>query len=234
MFKILTIFIPIAYGIFNYKYTARRMAKRLEEKSSVLKEPIIGALVKRIAQSLGVEKIKIYLLEDPNLNGLVSPDGKVFITRGFLEKYYAGFVSADEIVGVICHELGHLALGHTKKRMVAYTVQNTLQMGLGLVLARVIPFIGSYISAMLLKLLTAKLSRIDEYEADKYASALMVKVGLGTRPLIDLFIKLEKLTGSQYNDLTWLQSHPNPKERISAIRELEDSWKNQKNMAARD
>ena len=85
-----------------------------------------------------------------------------------------------------------------------------------------------------MKLLTAKLSRIDEYEADKYASALMVKVGLGTRPLIDLFIKLEKLTGTQYNNLTWLQSHPNPKERISAIRELEDSWKNQKNMAVRD
>ena len=62
----------------------------------------------------------------------------------------------------------------------------------------------------------------------------MVKVGLGTRPLIDLFIKLEKLTGSQYNDLTWLQSHPNPKERISAIRKLEHSWKNQKNMAAKD
>ena len=62
----------------------------------------------------------------------------------------------------------------------------------------------------------------------------MVKVGLGTRPLIDLFIKLEKLTGGQYNDLTWLQSHPKPKERISAIIKLEDSWKNQKNMAAKD
>ena len=32
MFKILTIIIPIAYGIFNYKYTAKRMAKRLEEQ----------------------------------------------------------------------------------------------------------------------------------------------------------------------------------------------------------
>ena len=67
MFKLLTIFIPIAYGIFNYKYTAKRMAKRLEEQSSILKEPIIGALVKRIAQSLGVEEIKIYLLEDRSL-----------------------------------------------------------------------------------------------------------------------------------------------------------------------
>tara|TARA_X000001036_G_scaffold396870_1_gene398700 strand:- start:1649 stop:2353 length:705 start_codon:yes stop_codon:yes gene_type:complete len=234
MFKILTILIPIALGIFNYKYTAKRLAKRLEEKSSVLKEPIIGSLLKKIAHSLGVEKINIYVLEDPNLNGLVSPDGKVFITRGFLDKYYSGFVSADELVGVISHELGHLALGHTKKRMVSYTLQNTLQMGLGLVLARVIPLIGSYISAMLLRLVTAKLSRIDEYEADKYASALMIKTGLGAKPLIDLFSKLEKLTGNQYNELTWLQSHPNPKDRIDAIKKLADIWKNQTDMQVKN
>ena len=87
---------------------------------------------------------------------------------------------------------------------------------------------------MLLRLVTAKLSRIDEYEADKYASALMIKTGLGAKPLIDLFSKLEKLTGNQYNELTWLQSHPNPKDRIDAIKKLADIWKNQTDMQVKN
>ena len=108
--------------------------------------------------------------------------------------------------------------------MVAYTIQNTLQMGLGFALSRVIPFVGNYISAMLLKIVTAKLSRIDEYAADEYATAIMLRIGLGVTPLVDLFYKLETLNDERNQSLTWLQSHPTPQDRISAIKKLEDRW----------
>ena len=214
-------------GIWNHKSASARLVKKLEAQSSTMADPIVSALVKKMAHSLDLKKIEVYILEDLNLNGLASPDGKVFITKGFLEKYYSGFVSAEELVGVIAHELGHLALGHTKKRMVTYTVQNTLQVGLGLVMSRVIPFLGNYLSVMLLRLVTAKLSRMDEYEADEYATALMLKIGLGTEPLIELFKKLEILNNDHSYGLTWLQSHPNPVDRISAIKKLKDRWKEQ-------
>ena len=122
---------PIMLGFWGYKLTAKRLAKKLEANSSSMNEPIVCALVKKAAHSLDIKKIKVYILEDSSLNGIASPDGKVFITRGFLTNYYSGVFSAEELFGVIAHELGHLALGHTKKRMVAYTIQNTLQMGLG-------------------------------------------------------------------------------------------------------
>ena len=224
MLKLVTILIPIILGIWGYKSSTSRLANKLAAQSSPMKDPIICALVKKIAHSLELKKIDINILEDFNLNGLASPDGKVFITRGFLEKYYSGFISAEEIVGVIAHELGHLSLGHTKKRMVTYTIQKTLQMGLGLVLSRVIPVLGQYLSVMLLRLATAKLSRMDEYEADEYATALMIKLGLGIKPLIDLFNKLEKLNNDQNDSLTWLQSHPNPRNRILAIKKLNSRW----------
>ena len=77
---------------------------------------------------------------------------------------------------------------------------------------------------MLLRIVSAKLSRMDEYEADEYAAALMLRIGLEVTPLVDLFSKLEKLNDNQNQALTWLQSHPNPRDRISAIKKLEDRW----------
>ena len=168
-------------------------------------------------------QLEVYILEDLNINGLASNDGKVFLTKGFLEKYYSGIISAEELIGVISHELGHLALGHTKKRMVTYSLQNALQMGLGYLISRFIPFIGIYISSFITSLLTAKLSRLDEYEADKYASALMIKVGIGIEPLITLFEKLDKLTVNNDN-LSWLKSHPSSKERIEEIKKNAKNW----------
>ncbi len=234
MFKLATFLIPIILGVLGYKFSANRLAKKLETQSSLLEDPIIVALVNKIAHSLDLSKIRVYVLEDLNLNGLASPNGKVFITRGFLEKYYAGFVSAEELTGVIAHELGHLALGHTKKRMVTYTVQNTLQVGLSLILSRIIPIIGNYLSVMLLRLVTAKLSRMDEYQADEYAAALMTKIGLGVNPLIDLFRKLEKLNTNHDQTLDWLHSHPSPRDRILAIRKNENRWKGPNHLKLRD
>ena len=223
MIKIISILFPILLGIIGYKLSSKKMSKYLEKNSAVLKDPIINSLLKKLSFSLNLPQLEVYILEDLNINGLASNDGKVFLTKGFLEKYYSGTISAEELIGVISHELGHLALGHTKKRMVTYSLQNALQMGLGYLISRFIPFIGIYISSFFTSLLTAKLSRLDEYEADKYASALMIKVGIGIEPLITLFEKLDKLTVNNDN-LSWLKSHPSSKERITEIKKNAKDW----------
>jgi Putative Zn-dependent protease, contains TPR repeats len=223
MIKIISILFPILLGIIGYKMSSKKMSKYLEKNSSILKDPIINSLLKKLSFSLNLPQLEVYILEDLNINGLASNDGKVFLTKGFLEKYYSGTISAEELIGVISHELGHLALGHTKKRMLTYSLQNALQMGLGYLISRFIPFIGIYISSFFTSLLTAKLSRIDEYEADKYASALMIKVGIGIEPLITLFEKLDKLTVVNDN-LSWLKSHPSSKERIKEIKKNATDW----------
>ena len=176
MLKIFSILLPIFLGIIGYKISSKKMSKYLEQNSFALKDPIINSLLKKVSFSLNLPKIEVHILEDANINGLASNDGKVFLTKGFLDKYYSGIVSAEELIGVISHELGHLALGHTKKRMVTYSLQNAFQMGLGFLISRIIPFVGIYISSFFTSLLTAKLSRLDEYEADKYATALMLSL----------------------------------------------------------
>ncbi len=224
MIKIISILFPIFLGILGYKMSSKKMSKYLDQNSTILKEPIITSLLKKVSFLLNLPKLEVYILEDLNINGFASNEGKVFLTKGFLNKYYSGVVSAEELIGVISHELGHLALGHTKKRMLTYSLQNALQMGLGYLISRIIPIIGIYISSFFTNLLKAKLSRLDEYEADRYATALMIKVGIGIEPLITLFEKLDKLTMANNESLSWLKSHPSSIERIKKIKKNAAYW----------
>ena len=92
------------------------------------------------------------------------------------------------------------------------------------ILSRLLPYIGAIIGRYLSQILISGLSRKDEFEADSYAAALLIKAGIGTAPQISLLKKIEKLTGIISSNITWTLSHPSPEQRIEAIRKLEASW----------
>ena len=126
---------------------------------------------------------------------------------------------------MIAHELGHVALGHTRRRMIDFSGQNALRTALAMVLGRILPGIGVLIANGLASLLAARLSRSDEYEADAYAAALLTKAGIGVTPQKSLFGKLEDLTKSRAGAVpAWLMSHPKTSERIKALEVLEARW----------
>ena len=83
------------------------------------------------------------------VNGLAAPDGRIFLTRGFYEKYRRGEVTAEELASVIAHELGHVALGHTRRRMIDFSGQNAIRVALASVLGRILPGLGVWIANML-------------------------------------------------------------------------------------
>ena len=160
------------------------------------------------------------------MNGLAAPDGRIFITRGFYRKYQNGEVTGEELTSVIAHELGHVALGHSRRRMIDFSGQNALRTVLVMVLGRFVPFVGVWIANMLTSLLAASLSRNDEYEADAYAAALLTKAGFGVSPQKSLFRKLEELTQSRSGMApAWLMSHPKTDQRIEALEKLEARWR---------
>lgn len=224
MFKFAPILMAILYGLAMYRFSAWRTARELDAKSTELMDPKLTALTKRLAKTLGLAKIRVHIYEIEPVNGLAAPDGRIFITRGFFKKYLAGEVSAEELASVIAHELGHVALGHSKRRMIDFSGQNAIRVALGMVLGRIIPGVGIYLANMLTSLLAARLSRNDEYEADTYASALLFKAGIGVGPQKSLFLKLEALTGAGGGQLAWMMSHPKTAERIKAIEAREKRW----------
>jgi putative metalloprotease len=225
MLRFTPILLAILYGILMWHFSAWRMKKELDRSSTELADAKIAALTTRMAQALDLPRIRVHVHEIAPVNGMAVPDGRIFLTRGFLDKYYGGEVTAEELASVIAHELGHVALNHTRRRLIDFSGQNAMRTALGMVLSRILPGIGGWIAGMLTSLLAARLSRSDEYEADAYAAALLTKSGIGVAPQISLFEKLARLTQSNRGATpAWLLSHPKPEERIAAIRRLADGW----------
>lgn len=227
MIRLTPILLAVLYGYALYRFSAWRTARELDAKSTELADPLLRQLCDQMAAALEIDRIKVHIYEIEPVNGLASPDGRIFITRGFYKKYKAGEVSADEMASVIAHELGHVALGHARRRMIDFSGQNAARTALAMILSRFLPFgIGAWLATQAMHLLAAGLSRKDEFEADAYASALLVKAGIGTAPQKSLFTKLEKLTGARGASVpAWLLSHPKTPLRIAAIEANEAKWK---------
>jgi putative metalloprotease len=224
MLKLTPILLAVLYGLVMYRFSVWRTKRVLDEQSTELADPRLMALTRRLAEALGIARVPVHIYEIAPVNGLAAPDGRIFITRGFYQKYTEGTVTAEEMASVIAHELGHVALGHSRRRMIDFSGQNAIRVVLATVLGRFLPGIGVYVAGLLTSMLAARLSRQDEYEADEYASALLVKAGIGTGPQKTLFEKLEFLTGATGGAPAWLMSHPKTAERVAAIERNEAKW----------
>jgi putative metalloprotease len=208
-----------------FRLSAWQLNRTLKRQSSLLADRQLLRPIQLLANALDLESISVSIYEIEPVNGLAAPDGRIFITRGFYDKFTAGEVTENELASVIAHELGHVALGHSKRRMIDFSGQNALRMALGSLLSRILPGIGGILANLLSNLLMARLSRSDEFEADEYASALMMKSGIGVEHQISMFEKLEQLSGNNANlQPAWLLSHPKTRQRIEKIQENETKW----------
>ncbi len=225
MLKLTPILLAVLYGLAMYRFSVWRLGRELDAKSTELTDPVLRVMCNQMAEALDLPRIKVHIYEIEPINGLAAPDGRIFITRGFMDRYKQGKVTAEELASVIAHELGHVALGHSRRRMIDFSGQNAARTAIAMVLNRFLPGIGVLIANGLMTLLAAGLSRKDEIEADAYASALLVKAGIGTDPQVSLFYKLEVLTGARGAATpAWLLSHPKTTDRIAAIEANAAKW----------
>ena len=200
-----------------------RMRRMLERQARPLVDAPLEAAIGRLGDVAGIDGLRARQLDMPIVNGLATPDGQVLLTSGMLEHYRRGALEVDEIASVVAHEIGHVALGHHARRLVDYSGQNAARMVLMVLLNRVLPGIGAYLATWLGGLLMAGLSRRDEFEADRYATALMLKAGFGHAPQVRMFRKLERIVPGAQGP-AWMQSHPDVAQRIAAIEANAAVW----------
>ena len=127
MLKFTPILLAIIYALVMYHFSAWRTRRELDARSTELADPRLKKLTDRMAQALDLPRIRVNIYEIDPVNGLAAPDGRIFITRGFYKKYQQGEVSAEELSSVIAHELGHVALGHARRRMIDFSGQNAIR-----------------------------------------------------------------------------------------------------------
>jgi len=225
MARLIPILLMIIGVFVMIKVSAWQSGKQLRRSSKPLMNDQVEALFQRLAHTAGIERVEVRLLDMPVVNGLATPSGEIYITRGLFKKFQAGRITAAELASVVAHEMGHLALGHTKRRILDVTGAQTIHLVLGSVLNRFIPILGWIVARWVATFVATRLSRKDEFEADAYATALMVRSGLGAEPQARMLEKLlELVPEASMQETNWLASHPPVAERTEAIRGNAGRW----------
>ena len=227
--KLFPLLLILAFIFASIQFSAWRMSRQLRDQSSPLTDPPLERYARLLAKGAGLplDKVQVRVLDTPALNGVASPDGAIYLTKGFIQQYRQGRFEATELASVIAHELGHVDLGHSRRRMRETAGINATGTAIVMVFSRLIPIIGVWIGQAIVGVLAravgARNSRSDEYEADAFATALLLKTGIGHEPQTSILSKLEE-RGTGVQPPSWLMSHPSTRDRIKAITAFAERW----------
>jgi beta-barrel assembly-enhancing protease len=151
------------------------------------------------------------------LNAFALPGGPVWIHRGIIH----AAANESQLVGVLAHEIAHIARRHAADQITKQLVANGLLGLLGAILgndgggARTAQ-IGAQVLANGYML---KFSRDDEREADSQGLKIMRRAGWDPRGMPDFMEILRREQGRDPGSVEiFLSSHPAPAERVEVLR----------------
>jgi predicted Zn-dependent protease len=158
--------------------------------------------------------VRWYVVEDEELNAFAIPGGSIYVNTGLIAKVN----HADELVGVLAHELGHVTGRH-----VAQNVRRQRNTGL---IATIFTFVvailtgnpylanaGDLVSQIAGIAYLNTFTRDFEREADALAIETLVKAGWNPEGMPRLFETMKKESGGGGGP-QFLMSHPATDERI--------------------
>ena len=162
--------------------------------------------------------IKIYLIKDNSLNAFVAGGQRIFINTGLLTQS----TSANQLIGVIAHETGHIEGGHlsrSRNAMKKSSAQALVAILLGG--AAVIAGQGNVGTALIMggrSMGTSSYlsySRTQEASADQAAFRILDATGQSARGMKEFFeLMQEQDPGSQD---PYMRTHPLNQDRINAV-----------------
>ncbi len=214
--------ILVAASLYSVFTADARLRRAMRRESKPLGDWSILEGVRQFERALEVKGLEVRLLDAPAVNAVVVGGNEVYLTQGLYDAYLGGALDRDDVLGVIAHELGHLALGHVERRMDQIRVQTVGMMVAGAVLSRALMGWVGLLAALLLPLLRSRMSRNDEFEADAFGAVLLERAGLDPLALARVLRKTERLAGIGSTDAArqppvWLRSHPPTADRVAAL-----------------
>ncbi len=174
------------------------------------------------AAGLSPRDVKVVLINDDSINAFVAGGQTVYVHSGLLE----AADNANEVQGVIAHELGHIADGHvvladagTKPAMKISLLSMVLGLaaiaagggaaGAGIMAAGQQAAMGSYLS----------FSRTQESTADATGAKFLREANISGRGMLSFFKKLQQqeYRYGMTNIDPFMQTHPLSGERIATL-----------------
>lgn len=176
-------------------YVAQSIAQ-LDKENTVL--PETDAYVKRVRRiTKGLTEVdgtplnfQVYKTND--VNAFACADGSVRIYSGLLD-----VMSDDEALGVIGHEIGHVAMSHSRKQFQRALMTSALRDAVVSTGGTVAALTASQLGDLGEVLMSKNYSRKQEYEADDFGYAFLKAAGKNPWAMAMAFEELEKLSSGQ-------------------------------------
>jgi predicted Zn-dependent protease len=203
-----------------------------DAETEALLNDLAAPLVK--AAGLAPGNVEIVLVGDPSINAFVAGGQAVYVHSGLIE----AADSAEEVQGVIAHELGHVTGGHVISSSqgmanaskvsilsmllgVAAAVAGAGEAAMGVMAAGQQAALGTYLA----------FSRVQESAADAAGAQYLSKAGISGRGSLSFFKKLQSLEfryGMSHSDEdAYASTHPMSGERIARLThdyETDPAW----------
>ena len=223
--RILTHLVALfALAVFAAQPAAAQSILRDAETEAFLRE-ISAPLVE--AAGLEPGNVDIVLINDPSINAFVAGGQAVYIHSGLID----AADTANEVQGVIAHELGHVTGGHVIRIGEGYQAATTISIlsmlaGIGAALAgsgdAAMGIMAAGQQAALGKFLA--FSRTQEASADAAGAQYLSKAGISGKGSLAFFGKLLNMEFrrgvSQSDEAGFYRTHPLSGDRISKLREV--------------
>lgn len=180
-----------------------------------------------VAAGLRPGQVQVHLLGDSSINAFVAGSQDIYVFSGLVE----AADSAEEVQGVLAHELGHIMGGHAirasdgAKTATGISLLSLLlgaaalaagggEAGMGIMMAGQQAALGKYLA----------FSRVQESTADAAGAQYLSKAGISGRGSLAFFKKLQNLEFrygiKQDDDQAYGRTHPMSGDRIQSLREV--------------
>ncbi len=159
---------------------------------------------------------RVLVVDVPDVNAFALPGGYIFINWGLIDKAD----SADEVAGVLAHEIQHAVHRHGLRNVIAragITLVVALAFGDAQGLAGLVAGASGELAAL-------SFSREQEEEADREGMKLLIAAGFDPQGMPTFFAKLKEEQKKKGLDLpSFMSTHPDTDARIENLRQLIES-----------
>jgi predicted Zn-dependent protease len=195
-------------------------AAQVQQSAKMLTIPEVNDYVDTLVQNLvrhsdAKVPFHVYLVDSDEVNAFALPGGYMFVNKGLIQ----AAETEDELVGVLCHEIGHVAARHATERLTKAellqwaSIPSIFVGGIGGIALR--NAIG-----MALNLQILGITRGSEKEADILGSQYAWAAGFDPNGFVSFFEKLMAMEKKQPGKFaSWFRTHPPTPERISYVQD---------------
>jgi len=226
-------FRPSRLNIFEVKddiELGKQSSEKLLEQVTLINDDEITGYISKLGKRLttaapGYEyPYEFRVIASKDINAFALPGGYVFVNAGAI----LAAKNEGELAGVIAHEISHVALRHgTAQATKAYAAKAALDIvavitgGERTQIGHVINTIGGAGANVVFM----KFGRDAESEADLEGARIMSELEYDPADLANFFLVLEQEEKNKNRPPEFLSDHPNPGNRVAAIRNKMGSLK---------